>query len=303
MKKKSKPLRPRRRLVCGVFLLIALVLMGFFGYCFVLSRVLRVERATVYLPDLPEGFDGVTVLYVSDLEISGMASAREAAALMERLALLKPDILILGGDYASSSLMQTLNGTRDDAALAAARQRFFSALAELSFPLGKYAVAGEQDAAADLQRELAAGEITLLNNTVGRVSRGGDTLFLVGLAPQGEGILDYSGVSRSFQKEDCVLAVVHNPGAISAIMTAEAQDSGVWCDMILSGHTHGGQLVLGKHSLLELSRQEMRYPAGWSKESGVFILVSQGVGCEIADLRLGTEAQVHLITLRKGLAL
>ena len=74
-------------------------------------------------------------------------------------------------------------------------------------------------------------------------------------------------------------------------------------DLILSGHTHGGQMILGKHSMLTLSPQETRYPAGWSKESGVFILVSQGVGCEIVDLRLGTEAQVHLITLRRGLAL
>lgn len=54
MKKKTKPLRPRRRLVGGIFLLIALLLAGFFGYCFALSRVLRVERATVYLPDMPQ---------------------------------------------------------------------------------------------------------------------------------------------------------------------------------------------------------------------------------------------------------
>ena len=47
MKKKTKPLRPRRRLVGGIFLLIALLLAGFFGYCFALSRVLRVEQATV----------------------------------------------------------------------------------------------------------------------------------------------------------------------------------------------------------------------------------------------------------------
>lgn len=304
MKKKTKPLRPRHRLVGGIFLLIALLLAGFFGYCFALSRVLRVERATVYLPDLPQSFDGMTVLFVSDLEISGLSSAGEAASLMRRLALLKPDVLILGGDYASGSLMDALNGTRDEAALSAARQRFFSALADFPAPMGKFAVAGEQDAgAAQMEKEMAAGEITLLNNTVGRVSLGGESISIAGLAPQGEGILDYSGLSRSFQKGDCVLAVAHNPAAISAVMTAEAGDSGVWCDLILSGHTHGGQMIVGKHSMLTLSPQETRYPAGWSKESGVFILVSQGVGCEIADLRLGTEAQVHLITLRRGLAL
>ena len=154
-----------------------------------------------------------------------------------------------------------------------------------------------------MEKEMAAGEITLLNNAVGRVSLGGESISIAGLAPQGEGILDYSGLSRSFQKGDCVLAVAHNPAAISAVMTAEAGDSGVWCDLILSGHTHGGQMILGKHSMLTLSPQETRYPAGWSKDSGVFILVSQGVGCEIVDLRLGTEAQVHLITLRRGLAL
>ena len=77
----------------------------------------------------------------------------------------------------------------------------------------------------------------------------------------------------------------------------------MWCDLILSGHTHGGQMIVGKHSMLTLPPRKPGIPPGWSKESGVFILVSQGVGCEIADLRLGTEAQVHLITLRRGLAL
>ena len=45
---------------------------------------------------------------------------------------------------------------------------------------------------------------------------------------------------------------------------------------------------------------ERRYISGWRRENGVFLLTSQGVGCEGVPLRLGTAAEVHLITLRRA---
>ena len=57
---------------------------------------------------------------------------------------------------------------------------------------------------------------------------------------------------------------------------------------------------VGERTLLPLDEQERRYISGWRKENGVFLLTSQGVGCEGVPLRLGTAAEVHLITLRRA---
>ena len=84
------------------------------------------------------------------------------------------------------------------------------------------------------------------------------------------------------------------------MLTAEAGDGGAWCDVILTGHTHGGQAVIAGRSLLKLTDAETRYGSGWSKESGVHVLVSPGVGCESVNLRLNTKPTAHLITLSKA---
>ena len=70
--------------------------------------------------------------------------------------------------------------------------------------------------------------------------------------------------------------------------------------MILAGGTHGGQMRIGDSTLLSLTERERSYLSGWRKEGGVFLLTSQGVGCEVADLRLNTAAEVHFITLRRA---
>lgn len=301
MKKQKKPPRLRRILVGGLFTLIALSIACMLTYMHVVSRVVHVERVTLYLEDLPPGFDGKTILFVSDIDMVGLNGPGSAARLMGSLEKLEPDILILGGDYAGNSMLDKLNSTGDELALEEDRRALFSAIADFSAPLGKYAVAGDNDAGAeDLAEELALGRITYLEDSGGSILLGDEEIYIVGLSDYSQGSTAFSGVAASFSKDDCVIAVTHNPSLVSGMMTAEAADTGQWCDVILTGHTHDGQIRLGERSLIKLTQQEQRFPTGWSKESGVFILVSPGAGCEYVNLRFGTQAKVHLITLKRG---
>ena len=71
-------------------------------------------------------------------------------------------------------------------------------------------------------------------------------------------------------------------------------------DVLLCGHTHGGQIRLFGKSILDLSRQEQRYLSGWNTETGQPILTTTGVGCETVNIRLGSTPEVWLITLRRA---
>lgn len=287
----------------GLFLLIALAILGLALYGYMLSRVVHVERATVYLEDLPPVFDGKTILFVSDIDMVGLNGPRAAAGMFDRLEKLEPDILILGGDYACESLLEKLNSTGDPLELEEKRRELFAHLADFSAPLGKYAVAGENDASAeDLAAELALGRITYLNDSAGSIQLGSERLTLIGLRDYSQGSLSYDEIARHINSDECVIAVTHNPASASGVMTSEAGDTGQWADMILTGHTHHGQAVVGERSLIQLDQQELRYDSGWSKESGVFILVSPGVGCDTINFRLNTKAAAHLITLRSALS-
>ena len=81
-------------------------------------------------------------------------------------------------------------------------------------------------------------------------------------------------------------------------MTSEARDSGQWIDLALCGHTHGGQIRLFGRSVLSVSDTEQRFLTGWNTQSGIPILTTEGVGCEGLNLRLGTEPEIWLITLK-----
>lgn len=301
MKKQKKPPRLRRILTGGLFALLALAIAGMLIYMHTVARVVHVERVTLYVDDLPYGFDGKTILFVSDIDMVGLNGPGSAAGLMRSLERLNPDMLILGGDYAGNSLLNKLNSTGDELKLEENRRELFSAIGDFDAPLGKYAVAGDNDAGAeDLRAELALGRITYLDDSAGGIRLGDDQIFIVGLSDYSQGSKAYGEIAAGFSKEDCVIAVTHNPSSVSGMITAEAGDTGQWCDVILTGHTHDGQIRLGERSLIQLTQQEARYQTGWSKESGVFILVSPGAGCETANLRFGTQAQVHLITLKRG---
>lgn len=299
MKKENKPPRLRRILVGGIFLLIFLFFAGILTFGYASSRVVRVDRTTVYLEDLPPGFDGKTILFVSDIDMVGLNGPRASKGLFDDLEKLGADILILGGDYAGYSLLDKLNSTGDEMELEEKRRELFAHLADFDAPLGKYAVTGENDAgAADIAGEMALGRITYLNDSAGSIRIGDNVLTLIGLKDHSQGSLSYGEIARHIDSDACVIAVTHNPAAISAVMTSEAADTGQWADLILSGHTHHGQAVVGKRSLIQTDAQEARYAGGWSKEAGVYVLVSSGAGCETVNFRLNTVAQAHLITLK-----
>ena len=70
------------------------------------ASVVHVQYAQVYLQDVPAAFEGTKLLFISDIHLMGINTPQRAAKLMESLAQLQPDLLLLGGDYTSQSLLE-----------------------------------------------------------------------------------------------------------------------------------------------------------------------------------------------------
>lgn len=273
-------------------------LLLFLGYMYVQSRVVFVRYATVYIKDLPPEFDGVTVLFAADIDVKGAGEARAAAKLFDRLAALKPDMLLLGGDYAGPPLLARLNGDANDADIVPARHQFLTSLKDFPAPLGKYAVAAADDALPEqLLGSMDAAGIRLLLDDSAEIHRGDASIAVVGLLP-GSG--KTSALAKGFRAGDCVIALMHSPAEFARCVTSDAADGGAWADLLLAGKTHGGQMAVAGRTLLTLNEHERRCLAGWRKEGDAFLLTTQGVGCEAVDLRLNTVAEVHCITLRRA---
>lgn len=264
------------------------------------SRV-EVRRAEVRLKDLPAAFDGRTLLYASDIDLCGLNTAAKSADLFRRLQSLKPDALVLGGDYTSPSLLDVLNqagGSEIGRGALNARDDFFRALSGFKAPLGKFAICTPDDPELkDLKRSMEAAGITPLFDTSAAMKANGESVYLAGLTGEPAPIAE---AARAAKRDDCVIAVAASPTQVTQIMINEVEGGGPWCDLILTGHTHGGQIRLFGVNLLSLNGVERNYLKGWNLENEIPILTTTGVGCEGVNIRLGSRPEAWLITLRAG---
>lgn len=300
-KKSNKKPSRGGRIALKVFsaLLLALVVMA--GIGLVNASLLRIRRAEVMVPDLPRGFDGKTLLYVSDIDLCGLNTPARAGAVFDQLQSLQPDILVLGGDYNSTSLLDKLNQSDnspvDESETIESRLDFFQYIGAFQAPMGKYAIAATEDVQwSNLREVMTQNGVQSLDNRKIELHSEGDTLWLVGVSGK---VSNLNDAGRAFSRGDCVVVIAEGPDLLPVLMTSEASDSGFWADMILCGHTHGGQIRLFGRSVLSLTDAEQRFISGWNTQSGIPILTSEGMGCEGLNLRLGTEPQVWLITLKR----
>ena len=302
VRRKKNPRRSRRgrmglRLFAGILLALLLVVGG----AMLNAGVVRVRRAELELRDLPPAFDGKTLLFASDIDLCGLNTAEKSGMLFEQLQSLKPDILLLGGDYNSASWLSLLNRgeARQQSDAQGLRQRadFFRYISGFDAPLGKFAIAAPEDAdqAALAQQMVEAGVRPLFNDRAA-ITLGGDTLWIIGVSAE---TANLNAAGNAFSRDDCVIVTAYSPTVLPVLVTSEAHDGGRWADLALTGHTHGGQARLFGRTALQLNRQEQHYLSGWTMENMLPILTTTGVGCEGVNLRVGTAPEVWLITLRR----
>lgn len=305
-KRKKKGFHPKRFL--ALLVLICLLALGIYGYA--CSRIVHVDYVDVYISGLSPFLEGTRVLFASDFKITGERSAKDCVKLMKRLCEANPDLVLLGGDYTGMSLSDLFRAQTQEGRAAinerlkAARETFFSGLSGLSVPGGIYAVSGDADVTVEgLYQDCALGGVTLLENATHRAVINDSPILIVGCA--------YSSTfgSRAFQFSNptdagTVLVLAHNPDTSKQISTVKDANGNAEADLILCGHTLGGQVnVFGKCLMSAAGAYQGDFPAGLydenDKKSLVKMLVSSGVGTDWLPLRLGSRAQVYMVTLHR----
>lgn len=294
-KTRKKEMSARRSMI--VFALVCAAILLSFGVLRFNAIFTHVRPAVVYLSDLPAAFDGTTLLYISDLNIRGATDAASCERLMRKLSALSPDLLVLGGDYSSGNLIDVLNQSRGDGSTHAVD--FIKSLANFHTTYGKFAVLGEMDYASELAPAFTMANVQLLQDSGAFIERDGAKLSLVGLKDVSASATNYAAIARNFRSNECVLVLAHNPLAYTRIRMAEGKGGGTWADLVLSGHTLGGQIRLFGRTLRPFTEEESRRVAGWYYSDDLPTLVSQGLGCRDVKLRLGTSSEVWFLTLRR----
>jgi hypothetical protein len=244
------------------------------------ARVLRREKVTVPVKDLPPGWHGARIVQLSDLHAGRHVTRQRLNAIARRAARLKPDILVVTGDIVHNSP-------------SFARQAA-EAIASIPARYGTFACLGNHDfwAGPDLvDAELQRAGVTVLRNRGVLLSRGGDPLWLCGVDDPWNGRCDVPAALRGRPADAATVLLSHQPNT-----WPRAQELGV--ALQLSGHTHGGQVaLLWLHRSLSLARLITPFVAGLYRAGSSYLYVNRGAGSVMPVFRLGARPEVTELTL------
>jgi predicted MPP superfamily phosphohydrolase len=248
-------------------------------------RRIAVRRLELELPRWPAELDGLRIALVSDLHAGAPhVGIERVARVVERTAVLEPDLVALLGDYVDPEVRF---------GDAVAPEPVAEQLGRLRAPLGSVAVLGNHDWHADGPRvagALSDHGIRVLENEAVRVRREPAELWIAGLADAGERRPDVDRTLAGVPDDAAVVLLSHNPDLFPRIPARVA--------LTLSGHTHGGQVnVPGARGRWIPSRFGERFADGHVVEDGRHLVVSRGIGTSRLPVRLAAPPEVLLLRL------
>ena len=260
------------------------------AYAFREARHCRVRRVTIALPNLPSPFVGLTIALLSDTHHGPFVTLRYLESVVAMTNTLKPDVIALAGDYTQRQRSFQLG--MDNSHFIAPG---IAVLGGLRAKMGRFAILGNHDrrlSTVKTRRALAAAGLQELTNKGVWLTRGGARLRICGVDDLTTGEPDLLAALGDSTVDDAVILLAHNPDYVERIV----RDPRV--GLVLSGHTHGGQVVLpGIGAPYVPSRYGQKYRRGLVQGPVARVFVTTGVGTILPPVRLGCPPEVVLITL------
>jgi uncharacterized protein len=250
-------------------------------------RLVSVEAP---LSRLAESWDGFRIAQLSDFHYDDYFSVVPLRRAIEIVNRLQPDLVVLTGDFVTSPLASRLARAKAAAAIEPCAQL----LSQLRAPSGILAVLGNHDvntSAAHISAVLQSHAISVLQNRSICIEREGRRFWLAGVDDVLEGKPDLELALSGIPPAEPVVLLVHEPDWADYVAHHPV-------DLQLSGHSHGGQILIpfiGAPYLPQLGR---KYPWGLQRIGSLVLYTNAGIGTILVPMRLNCPPEVTLITLR-----
>ena len=229
------------------------------------------------IPGAPEFMQNVRAAFISDLHVTPRTTEAQLKKLTDSINALRPDILLMGGDYADR---------RADAL------RFYRSLEAVKAPMGKYAVLGNNDTEdwtdhAQVRRAMGECGIELLVNEARTVSLNGGELLIAGVDEHLEGAPDASGLYPESPQDGLYRILLSHYPCVPEVLP----------DLMLSGHTHAfgfTPFTIGFERMMTRKASSAAI-AGLHDMDGAKLFVGKGVGASRLQLRIGVRPEIYEI--------
>lgn len=263
----------------------------------------KVREETIVFKDLPEGFDGLKVLQISDLHVGSWDNKDAIEKGIEIINQQEYDILLFTGDFVNT--------------LATEANPWIETLQKIKTPkYGKYAVLGNHDYGEYVKWDTEAAKeanFTAIKNNIEKsgfqlllnenvvVKNNSDSIYLLGVENWGLNFKkagDLKKTSENVPANAFKIVMTHDPSHWDAEIVNHQQKY----QLTLSGHTHGMQFGFDIPSVLEWSPAKYIYPewGGLYNKGHQYIYVNRGFGFHAYSGRVGIWPEITVLELKKS---
>ena len=242
-------------------------------------RDFEITRHRIRMDRLPAAFKGFRIVQLTDIHHGVFLAADILQHVVNTVNELEPDLVVLTGDYITYS--------------SAYIEPVAEILGQLRSRQGIIGVLGNHDFRVDadrVARTLSRAGVEVLRNRHTRVQHRDQFLYIAGIddwyyRP------DLLRAVRGIPKKSPTILLSHNPSIVQS-----AADAGV--QLVLSGHTHGGQLNLPfLGTIYGRTPEQLRFKVGWARLGPTQIYVSRGIGTIVLPLRVRCAPEIPVLTL------
>lgn len=261
---------------------------------FVEPRHVVVNRLDIRLPRLPDGFDGFTIAQLSDFHYDAEFSAATILAAVEITNQLRPDLIVLTGDFVTEPVLAHRRHINLKAAAEEA-EPCGAILNKLRAEFGVMSVIGNHDGNTDPDRVkqiLKAQGLPVMYDEHKAIERRGQRIWIAGLDDNPDET-DLKPALKGIPPDEFVTVLAHEPDVADFISKYPV-------DLQLSGHSHGGQVRLPVIGPAYLPRLGRKYPRGLRRVGSLTLYTNVGIGTMGLPIRFNCPPEVALLTLRKS---
>lgn len=245
---------------------------------------LEIKEMNFFDEDIPTSFNDLKIVFFADIHHGLFFSQNRIKKIVKKVNSLNPDIIFVGGDYVGNFLFEQPKYIKPS----------FLELKNLKAELGVFGVIGNHDARADTKlsiEEMEKADIIYLGNKGQWLEKNGDKIRIGGVKDYFEGTQNISNVVKDIAEEDFAILLSHSPDFAEKIDNNKI-------DIVLAGHTHGGQITFfGLWAPITSSRYGQKYKTGLVDAPNTKVLVTNGVG-SFFPIRFFARPQINIVNLK-----
>ena len=281
------------KILIKTFIILLIIMVGTILYSrYIATSGLVTNEIVINDNNIPTSYDGLKIVHFSDLHYTRIITKKSVTKIINEINLIKPDIVFFTGDLVDTDKVLT----EDD------KNFLIESLSNINSTYGKYAILGNHDIAnnnGDIMSIYSQSGFNLLENEYDVIySKNNDKIFIGGLNSVSHELEDIDKVMSYYDTNDSSntynIILLHEPDYADNIVNSYDN-----INLILAGHSHGGQVRLPIIGALYTPKNGHKYVKGYYDLNGTSLYVTSGIGVSRYNFRLFNKPEINFYRLNK----